>query len=98
MPCQFSLFVFSLLSKGQAVTLPMVLLLIDYYKDRKFDKKVWLEKAPFFYYFSGHGCSGCFSTKRNPVAIADIPNHAWYDRIFFVHSALLITSGKWYCP
>ena len=42
------LFVFSLLSKAQAVTLPLVLILIDYLSSRKIDKKTILEKIPFF--------------------------------------------------
>ncbi|PAC31487.1 tetratricopeptide repeat protein [Flectobacillus sp. BAB-3569] len=42
------LFVLSCLSKAQAVVLPMVLLLLDYWYDRKFDPKVLLEKIPFF--------------------------------------------------
>ena len=42
-------FILSLLSKPAAVTLPVVLLLIDWYKGRSLaDKKVWLEKIPFF--------------------------------------------------
>ena len=42
------IFVFSLLSKIQAVTLPLVLILADYYLDKKFDlRKLW-DKAPFF--------------------------------------------------
>jgi len=46
----FSLFVFvlSLLSKGGAVVLPLVLLLIDHFRGRKFCKRLFLEKAPFF--------------------------------------------------
>lgn len=43
------LFVASLLSKPAAVTFPVVLLLIDWYKGRSLkDKKMWLEKIPFF--------------------------------------------------
>src|SRR4030095_7656633 len=42
-------FIASLFSKAQAVTLPVVMLLLDYYFSRNFrDKKVWLEKLPFF--------------------------------------------------
>lgn len=41
-------FVFSCLSKAMAVTLPFVLLLLDYYAERKFDRKVFLEKIPLF--------------------------------------------------
>ncbi|MCX6287023.1 MAG: tetratricopeptide repeat protein [Bacteroidetes bacterium] len=41
------LFLLSLFSKITAVTLPIVLLFIDYYLDRSFKKKVLIEKIPF---------------------------------------------------
>ena len=41
-------FVLSLLAKAQAVTLPVVLLLIDYFLERKPDIRMFLEKVPFF--------------------------------------------------
>ncbi|KKO92470.1 hypothetical protein AAW12_05055 [Sphingobacterium sp. Ag1] len=41
-------FVLSFLAKEQAVTLPLTLILLDWYKGRNFnDRDVWLEKAPF---------------------------------------------------
>lgn len=43
-----SVFVLSLLSKAMAVTLPFLLLLIDYFQHRKFNKKLLTEKIPFF--------------------------------------------------
>lgn len=44
----FFAFLFSLLSKPMAVTLPIVLLLLDYLENRKFDKAIFIQKAPFF--------------------------------------------------
>jgi len=44
----FGLFLLSCLAKGQAVTLPLLFLLFDYYTGRKFDKTAILEKVPFF--------------------------------------------------
>lgn len=41
-------FIVSLFSKAQAVTLPVVLLAIDYYYNRKLNAKLILEKIPFF--------------------------------------------------
>lgn len=41
-------FVFSCLSKSAAVVLPLILLLLDYYLNRKTDIKLYLEKVPFF--------------------------------------------------
>ena len=42
------LFFCSLLSKGMAVSFPLVLLLADYFRGRKFDSKTLMEKLPFF--------------------------------------------------
>ncbi len=43
------LFALSFLAKEQAVTLPLTLLLLDWYKGRNFaNRDIWLEKAPFF--------------------------------------------------
>ena len=44
----FFLFVLSLLSKPAAIILPLVLLLIDYYKGRPLNRKVIFEKIPYF--------------------------------------------------
>ncbi|MBK7211830.1 MAG: tetratricopeptide repeat protein [Bacteroidales bacterium] len=41
-------FIFSLLSKGQAVILPVILLLFDYLNNKKLSKNLILEKIPFF--------------------------------------------------
>jgi len=49
-------FALSLLSKPAAVTLPVVLLLVDWYQGRSLrDLKVWLEKLPFFALALGFG-------------------------------------------
>lgn len=42
------LFLASLLSKAMAASLPVLLLLTDYFMGRKLNIKVWLEKIPFF--------------------------------------------------
>jgi len=46
--CCLLFFILSLLSKGMAVSLPVVFLLTDYFKGRKLSGKAWLEKLPFF--------------------------------------------------
>ena len=43
----FLCFILSCLSKGQAVVLPIVFMLLDYWYDRKFDKLAIIEKIPF---------------------------------------------------
>ena len=43
----FLLFLASCLSKGQAAVLPIVFLLVDYWRERKFERNVFVEKLPF---------------------------------------------------
>jgi protein O-mannosyl-transferase len=43
----FCFFILSLLCKAQAVTLPVLLFFIDYFSDRKRDKKFLIDKIPF---------------------------------------------------
>ena len=43
----FLLFLVSVLCKPAAIVFPLVILLIDYYRERKTDKRLWLEKLPF---------------------------------------------------
>ncbi|MBU0487675.1 MAG: tetratricopeptide repeat protein [Bacteroidetes bacterium] len=43
----FGVFVLACLSKSMAVTLPVLLLVIDYAMKRKFNWQVWVEKIPF---------------------------------------------------
>ncbi|MEI6766670.1 MAG: tetratricopeptide repeat protein [Bacteroidota bacterium] len=41
------LFVLSALSKSQAMTLPLLFFVVDYFLSRKYDTKAWIEKIPF---------------------------------------------------
>ncbi|MCX6304735.1 MAG: tetratricopeptide repeat protein [Bacteroidetes bacterium] len=59
------LFVFSLLSKAQAVTLPLVLLLVDYFLSRKFEWKIVFEKIPFFILSLVFGIVAVFAQKAS---------------------------------
>jgi len=43
----FLFYVFSLLSKGSAITFPLILVVLDYYYKRKKTLKLFLEKIPF---------------------------------------------------
>ena len=51
-------FVLSLLSKAMAVTLPFLLLLMDYFRGRKFDRRMILDKIPFLVLALGFGLLG----------------------------------------
>jgi protein O-mannosyl-transferase len=66
-------FVFSCLSKAQAVTLPIVLLLIDYLETRKFEWKTLINKIPFLILSLIFGVVAIFAQKTsnyvNPLGI-----------------------------
>ncbi len=93
----FLLFAFSVLSKAQAVTLPVVLLLIDYYCNRKFDKNTWLEKIPFFVLAI---CMGwvAVSAQKETGAIKDVPNNPLFERILFAGYSFLDYGWKLIWP
>ncbi len=82
------LFLLSLLSKGQAVTLPVVLLLIDYLSKRKFDKKLLIEKIPFFILSIAFGLIA-ISAQKEHGAITEIPIFPIIDRFFLASYSFL---------
>ena len=63
-----TLFVLSCLSKGMAVVFPMVLLLIDYLRSVKWEKKVVIEKIPFFIIALGFGITAYVIQSDEPIA------------------------------
>ena len=54
------MFILALFSKIQAVSLPLVLLLVDYYFNRSGQKRILLEKLPFFILSLIFGIAGIF--------------------------------------
>jgi len=88
------LFVFSLLSKAMGVTLPVILLLIDYYFGRQFTKKTIIEKVPFFVLSFIFGIVAIYtqklsgSVRENPSAIINI-FIATHGLLFYIVKMLL---------
>ncbi len=80
-------FIFSLLSKGQAVTLPIVLLLIDYLKNRKWEWKVLIEKIPFFILSIAFGLLAV-KAQALSKSIADIPYYTFPEKMLFAAFSL----------
>lgn len=78
----FLLFALSLISKAQAVTLPLILLLIDYLVKRKYEKKLLIEKIPFLLLSIAMGIVAIIAQKETG-AITDIPIFPLFDRILF---------------
>lgn len=56
----YAAFLLSLLSKIQAVSFPLVLLLIDYLQGRRFDRRAILEKLPYFALSLATGLAGLY--------------------------------------
>jgi len=72
------MFVLSVLSKGMAITLPFVLLLLDYYTKRRFTRKLIFEKIPFFAVALIFGLLAVFaqfpSIARRTESLVSFPN------------------------
>lgn len=59
------LFLLSLMSKAMAVTLPLVLMLIDYFLGRRHDKFILIDKVPFFILSFIFGAAAIFAMGLN---------------------------------
>ena len=91
------LFLFSLLSKGQAVSLSVVLLLVDYLLRRDFNVKLWLEKAPFLALSLIFGIVAIVAQKATG-AVQENVGFTSIDRICFASYGLLVYIGKMLVP
>jgi tetratricopeptide (TPR) repeat protein len=91
------LFVCSLLSKGQAVTLPLVLLLIDYCEGRGISRRVLAEKIPFFVLSLIFGVVAIVAQK-DTGAIPDMPTFTLGERIVFTCFNMCMYLAKLIAP
>jgi len=89
----FSLFVFSLLSKASATSLPLLLFLFDYFLCRKDIKKIILEKIPFLILSL---IFGIVAIKAQSLAPPNNP--PFIDRIFLVTYAFTFYLLKFIAP
>ena len=89
-------FLFSLLSKAQAVTLPFALILTDYFLARKFDWKIVLQKIPFIILSLFFGIIAVFAQKAtnfiNPMGIP------LYESLFYAPYGFCIYLIKFLLP
>jgi tetratricopeptide (TPR) repeat protein len=76
------LFLFSLFSKGMAVSLPVVLLITDYFKEGKITGRKVIEKLPFFLLAITFGIIAVLAQKSSE-SIQDITRFAFSQRIVF---------------
>ncbi len=92
-------FLLSILSKSAAVTLPLALLAIDYIQKRPIDKKIWLEKLPFFALSLGFGILTLLtrSAEGHSLALSASP-YSLLDRVWMVSETLLFYATKFIVP
>ena len=90
------LFVCSLLSKPAAIVLPLVLLLLDYWKERPFTRRVVLEKIPFFL------VSGLFAVitfeLQSVTAMTSLALYPVWVRLFFASYAIIVYLAWFFVP
>jgi len=91
------LFVLSILSKAPAVTLAVVLVLIDFYTKRDFTKKVILEKVPFFGIALFFGIVA-IQAQQSAEAISSFESYSFFQRILFAAYGLLVYIYKFFVP
>jgi len=75
------LFVFSLLSKIQAVALPLTMLAVDYYFKRPLKFNLIIEKIPFFLLSLGFGILGIYTLSLQGSLADDVTQYNFFDRL-----------------
>lgn len=91
------LFLLSLFSKGQAVTLPLVMLLADLFLERERNRKLLMEKIPFFLLSVTFGIVAIYAQKASE-AIQDNQLFSFFERILFASYGMLVYLGKLFIP
>ncbi len=85
----FIFFILSLFSKAVAVTLPLIFILTDYFKERKINLKSLLEKIPFFVLSIIFGILAIFAQREggaiNDVAIFTLPQRVVFASYGFIN-------------
>ncbi len=94
----FILFVLSLLSKSAAVSLPLLLLLLDYYKNRNFKTPVFTEKIPFFIMSFIFGIVA-ITSQKSAGAVRDLnAEFSLIERIFVVCYSTMFYVIRMFAP
>lgn len=92
------LFILSLLSKSAAVVLPVVMLLIDWFSQRKITVKILLEKVPFFLFSILFGVISIYSQKVQNITYDAEQTYHVIDKIFLVSYSLTFYLINFFLP
>jgi len=90
-------FIFSLLSKSMAVTLPLILLIFDWYLGRLKSGKILLEKLPYFILSLLFGIMAIISQTQGG-ATQIVPDFSIIDRFFLASYAIVFYLYKVIAP
>lgn len=93
----FLLFILAVLSKAMAVSLPIVLVAVDYFLDRKISLKTILEKAPFLLVSLVFGYIA-MDAQKEISAMTDIAHYNFFDQFLFACYALITYIWKLFLP
>jgi tetratricopeptide (TPR) repeat protein len=88
-------FLLSLLSKSAAVIVPILFLLMDYYKHRSLSLKMFLEKIPFF---ALSLVFGIIALNTQKTAIQFAPEYSITEKFFIVNYSLSFYIAKLFFP
>jgi protein O-mannosyl-transferase len=91
------LFILSCLSKGMAVVLPVVLLLIDYLKGVKWERRLLIEKIPFFILSLIFGIIA-FKIQQSGKAITDMKTFSIFQHLMFASYSAIMYIVKLFVP
>ena len=92
------LFVLSCLSKPTAVMLPVILVLLDWYKNRDLLAKVWLEKIPFFALSVLFGIITIIVQSDTAVIVGESDTHNLFERFIFACYGTMMYIVKLFVP
>jgi len=88
-------FILSILSKPAAVVFPLVLLLVDFYAKRIFNKRTWIEKIPFLLISVLFGIIALKAQAADRLLHED---YSFFQRVLFASHSLLSYLVKLFLP
>lgn len=91
-------FFFSLLSKSTAITLPLILIVLDYFNKQKVGKREVLDKIPLLALSVAFGIITLYS-RESAGHLSDLSiQFDWIDRIFLISYSVFFYPFKWIFP
>ncbi|MBL0310794.1 MAG: tetratricopeptide repeat protein [Bacteroidetes bacterium] len=93
------LFILACLSKPSAVTFAPILFLVDYYLSRKIDKRLFLEKIPFFLIALGFGILTLMTHSDEGDSIFEVgQNYSLFDNFLVSNYSIVFYFEKFIYP